>query len=464
VQYAGALVFESPTEALSQTIHGYHELLELLPVSREPGSVDGVENAQPEPSPEARAARERELTELRARLAIVLEESARSDEARVELATLERAGQDALASAIRTAYGPRASDAASTVDPRAPDAASTVDARALDALGPGWAKDRVRIRLAEQTGDAATLNELALASRASSDRWLVRALIAALASLLPMAIGLPLFLVWLWKDRPTFVDADARIPPDWSWDDGCAVLVRAATGGFVVLNVVGYFGSTRGIEPTVMWITLLASLPMLWWIQRGLIAPNGLAFGRTFGLWSRSNAPALDPYASRNGSSPDLVRRRSFARKAAAWTVFTLGMLAIHQLGATAIEIVCRNFGVESHWSEAVPELMIWAPTPKLALSAIDAVAWAPVFEEIGCRGLLFMTLRRRVGPLSAALTSAMLFAMPHQYSLPGFLSVAWTGFVFALAFERCKSLVPGMVCHALWNASLLVNVVLLYR
>jgi membrane protease YdiL (CAAX protease family) len=323
----------------------------------------------------------------------------------------------------------------------------------------------LRTRLAERTGDTNTLNELTLATEARGEHWLVRALIVMLAFLVPMSIGLALVLVWLWKDRPTFVEADARIPPDWSWEDGCAVLVRAACSGLTVGAVLVYIGRTIGIDSTVLWSSLLASLPLLWWIQRGLIVPNVLSFGRTFGLWSAPDTSGLDPYANRNGSiRVDPRDRQSFARKLIGWTAFTLGLFAIDQLGTTAIEIVCRNFGVESHWSESVPELVMWAPKLEVLLSGFDAVAWAPIFEEIGCRGLLYLTLRRRVGPSSAALTSAMLFALPHQYSLPGFLSVAWSGFVFALAFERCKSLVPGMVCHALWNVTVFASGVLLYR
>ena len=39
-----------------------------------------------------------------------------------------------------------------------------------------------------------------------------------------------------------------------------------------------------------------------------------------------------------------------------------------------------------------------------------------------------------------------------------------WSGFVWAIAFERAGSLLPGLAAHAVYNGLYLVGFVLLYR
>ena len=47
------------------------------------------------------------------------------------------------------------------------------------------------------------------------------------------------------------------------------------------------------------------------------------------------------------------------------------------------------------------------------AAGTIDGVVWAPIFEELAFRGLLYPTLRLRLPPWLAALLSAALFGGP---------------------------------------------------
>jgi len=221
--------------------------------------------------------------------------------------------------------------------------------------------------------------------------------------------------------------------------------VRAAFAGFMVAGALFAIARETGAPAIAAWLELVASVPMMWWIRRALLAPNASDFATAFGL-----VPARQAHG--------------IARSVGVWFAFVLGLLAIDQFGAAAIGIACQRLGGEPHWTEMIQESFMWSPMPVALLGAVDGSVWAPLFEEIGCRGLLYMTLRTRVGPWSAAFASAILFAIPHGYSIPGFVSVAWTGFVFALAVEQCGSLVPGMICHASWNAVLLASNFALYR
>ncbi len=78
-------------------------------------------------------------------------------------------------------------------------------------------------------------------------------------------------------------------------------------------------------------------------------------------------------------------------------------------------------------------------------------VFWGPVVEEIIFRGFVYSAMRRAAGIKIAAFFSAVLFAMFHfQWGI--FLPIAFMGIVFALLFEKTKSIYPGMISHMLWN------------
>ncbi len=81
----------------------------------------------------------------------------------------------------------------------------------------------------------------------------------------------------------------------------------------------------------------------------------------------------------------------------------------------------------------------------------IGASIVAPIVEETFFRGVLYSAFRGRMGVWpSIAITSA-LFAVIHP--LPGgFLIIFTLACVLALLRERSGSLLPGMVCHGIYN------------
>jgi membrane protease YdiL (CAAX protease family) len=462
----GEIVFETSSETLSAAIRGYRDVLAVGLLRPDEGDASAFSGREPTDDPlpriddraehtpgeiatprsdaelsDTQRQGDAQLIELRARLAILLEESGRSDDAREELARLDEAGRTSLAETVRVAYGERALEATRGID--------SFD---LGLLGPGWAKDRLLARLAERTNDTALASRLDLEAVQRGDHWRTRAL----------------FLMWLWKDRPPVLDAGALIPPAWGWDDGCAVLVRSAFAGMVISSAVALVSQGLEVNVFTLWIELVASLPMLWWIRRALLAPNGLGFRRAFGLWPTARRTSAEGVRldSTTVEAPraEAVFEPTLGRRLFSWTAFVLALIALDQLGAAVISVACRHFGAEPHWSEIVQESVMWSAQPEALLGALDGALWAPIFEEIGCRGLLYLTLRTRAGPQTAALFSASLFAMVHVYSLPGFLSVAWSGYLWAIAFERCKSLAPGMICHAFWNGFLIASNFVFYR
>lgn len=75
----------------------------------------------------------------------------------------------------------------------------------------------------------------------------------------------------------------------------------------------------------------------------------------------------------------------------------------------------------------------------------------APVVEEIIFRGFVYPGLRRRMTLTSAVVASALLFALMHN-NLDALFTIGIIGVTLAVLYERTRSLVPCIVCHALNN------------
>ncbi|HEY9758493.1 MAG TPA: CPBP family glutamic-type intramembrane protease [Oculatellaceae cyanobacterium] len=75
----------------------------------------------------------------------------------------------------------------------------------------------------------------------------------------------------------------------------------------------------------------------------------------------------------------------------------------------------------------------------------------APICEETLFRGFLYANLRRSLGVFPSMAISAALFAAFHM-DVGAFLPLFTLGSLFALVFEKHKSIVPSMVAHGLWN------------
>jgi len=89
-----------------------------------------------------------------------------------------------------------------------------------------------------------------------------------------------------------------------------------------------------------------------------------------------------------------------------------------------------------------------------VAVAALVTVG-APIAEELFFRGFLFTALRRRVGLISGALVTGVVFGLVHAgTSEPEFLApLGLFGFVLCLLYWRTGSLVPCMVLHSVNNS-----------
>lgn len=93
---------------------------------------------------------------------------------------------------------------------------------------------------------------------------------------------------------------------------------------------------------------------------------------------------------------------------------------------------------------------------PLFAVAVLGSVVLTPVAEELLFRGILYQSLRKHVGVVLGAGSSAILFALLHLRlaAIPEFLIL---GIMLAIAFERTRSLYPSMVMHAAYNAAIIL-------
>ena len=142
----------------------------------------------------------------------------------------------------------------------------------------------------------------------------------------------------------------------------------------------------------------------------------------------------------------------------------TAGLVAAGIVIDLIVAVAGESMDLGAHWTEWFDADMAWGPPAMVIAALASAVVFAPIFEEIVFRGLLFGTLRRTVGwPLAAAL-SAAVFAVAHGYGSVGFASVFLSGILWAYAYEATASLLPGILAHSLNNIIASTGVLWLIR
>jgi uncharacterized protein len=307
----------------------------------------------------------------------------------------------------------------------------------LGTLGAGWFADALVLRVAEPTPSEAARESLA--DRARALLWRVRGLVAL--DLLLLVIGLVAVVTVRRRSRaPRRPVADATLPPPWSLGAGLATLVRGGALAAIVLLLL-LFGDWLVDQPILTEVLdqPLIYLPLLLLVWRRLLAPSGHGFVSAFGLRPRPD-----------GWRPWL---RASAALVAAGIVIDL-----------VLGVVGERLGFASHWTEWFDADLAWGPTVAVAVTLVGSILFAPIFEELIFRGVLYGSLRTRLSWPLAALGSALVFAVAHGYGVVGFASVLLSGILWAWVYERTGSLLPSILAHVVNNAAVALTLTALLR
>ncbi len=360
-----------------------------------------------------------------AQLAVLEGEAGRLDRVRERAEVWERAGppRAAWAPVLRVAYVEVPPDVASR--------AEIGDALA-EALPAGWFRERLAGRLLARAGDRTGLAALRSVREERLAPLLPRIRRFALGQLVLLLAGLLALGVWLARIRraPGAVTGGAAaLPPPWGGSAGVVVLIRGSALAAVLIAALDLVPGLVGTHHPVLDVleVPVAALPLILLARWHLLAPAGQGLARGLGLVSE----------------PGCSGRLALA---------TLALVAIGILGDLALGLAGDWLGFGGHWTEWFDADLAWGSPLEVAGSVVSAVVAAPVVEEIAFRGLLYATLRRRLSWVLAAGISAAVFALLHGYGVSGFASVFGSGVLWAWAYERTRSLLPGIVAHAANN------------
>jgi len=319
--------------------------------------------------------------------------------------------------------------------PPARDTGRALIAEVRDAVEPNWFSDTLSRRIADRIGDARarSVAESHILARGRVLQQRQRLLWALVAVLL---LGALAAIVRILTAPSSARVADAPLPPDWSTGDGYALFVRALGAPQAMVLVMFYL--LRRQMPLDSALIIVADLPVFWWIARYLKA-HGSSMRAAFGL----------------------VPRRDGWSRLIGVTLFLIGIALV--LDAT-IDTAGTLIGLKAHWADGFSEDLLWQPRLAFVLNVFNATVWAPIIEEVTFRGLLYGTLRTRLPMPSSALLSAVIFALPHGYAAAGSVSVLVSGVLWAVAYERTRSVLPGLLAHSANNILSTLWVVALLR
>ncbi|MBX3331688.1 MAG: CPBP family intramembrane metalloprotease [Nitrospira sp.] len=368
------------------------------------------------------------------RLAILLGEFGQETAALAETKGWQNRGTSALlfGQLIEAAYSPQPLDRTQEAE---------LQATLAEALPSGWFYDHLAARLARRAGDQdllATVEGQRVFREDRVQQW-IRPLLAVELMCLVIGSAMLLGVAGLRGQRIHLLRLHLPgVPPPWSGGTAAAVILRGGALGAITTAAILSTSSFQHASLRALAIPL-ANLPLLILAYVQLLRPAGLTFRNGFGLG---------------------IKRENFGRLICT----ILAVVAAGLWGEWVMGRAVEFLNLNNHWTEWFDQDLVWGAPPVVAVSVLEYVIFAPIFEELAFRGLLFAMLRRRLEFLPAALISTSLFALAHGYSLIGFLSVFWSGFLWAWIYERTGSLIPGMVAHAMNNLLVCLTVMALLR
>ena len=319
--------------------------------------------------------------------------------------------------------------------PVSPEEARTLIARIRSTLPRNWFTDTLVSRIARKVGDLPTAEEAQADIASRGQRLLGRWLGLTATELALIALTIALLMVARARGGIPRLGA-APLPPTWGFADGYALVVRGVLGLLGLTLVILFL--VPDAHDLLRVASFAAGFPVILWTIAYHRA-RGESFRAAFGLdipWGRL-----------------------------AWLLGTAMVLAgVGGAAEAGMGALANALGVDTHWADGLPEDLLWDPPWQVVLGTLDTVIWTPFVEELTFRGLLYGTLRTQTGPPLAALASACIFAIAHGYGPTGFLSVLISGLLWAIAYERTRSLLPGILAHAANNLSVTVTYLLLLR
>ncbi len=316
-----------------------------------------------------------------------------------------------------------------------------LQARLAEEVPTNWFYFQLAQRLARQSGDQVLHANLQgqIQQLTDAQLWKWRTLVILELTLGGIGFMCFVYLAVMWFKQRTAQSAETstQLIPSWTFQEGMAVLVRGGALSIILIALVAV--GPNGENLLEDYGSLLLYFPTV-----------GLAMA----MLCRPKKQSLLAVLGCNHLTQTL---RSFLP-------ILLSVIALGLIGDWLIMLGGDTLEFSVHWTEwFLPEL-VWSSQAELLKITMEVVVLAPIFEEIIFRGLVFSTLRAKFGFPVSMMGSAVIFALAHGYGPIAFLTVLWSGMLWAWIYERTGSVVPGMCAHAINNGLVVYFLVALFR
>jgi membrane protease YdiL (CAAX protease family) len=318
---------------------------------------------------------------------------------------------------------------------------NVLQARFAEEVPSNWFYYHLAQRLAHQSGDCRLQTNLESQLQQLTDRPLRKWRFLMVGEMVVIGIGVIFLirfglacLVGRVSSGKTDLE-EGRVP--WTFREGVAVLARGGALTIVMMGLVA-------------------------------VMPDGPAILENYGIAFLYLPPVI--LTSVLLCRP---RQRSLLKVVGCWRVWhylrsslplMFMVVALGLLGDWLIVIVGDTFQSSVHWTEWFVPQLVWGSEMDLVKTTIEFVVLAPLFEELIFRGILFTTLRKKFSFPISMVGSGFVFALAHGYGLMAFLTVFWSGCLWAWAYERTGSVIPGTIAHAVNNGIVVYSLVAFFR
>ena len=135
-------------------------------------------------------------------------------------------------------------------------------------------------------------------------------------------------------------------------------------------------------------------------------------------------------------------------------------MIIVAQIIVGLIDNFIFNINPVSERSQSKTAILDTLSPIMLLINLVTTIIFAPLFEEIMCRKIIFSTLYTKTNFFIASLVSSIAFAVPHM-DFTYLLSYIATGFVLSFIYVKTKRIIVPIIAHSSINAFVFLGALL---
>lgn len=147
-------------------------------------------------------------------------------------------------------------------------------------------------------------------------------------------------------------------------------------------------------------------------------------------------------------------------KKSIKWVILGFFMVLVAQIIAGLIETYIFSIGAVSERTQSKTDILDSLSLIMLLINLVTTIIFAPLFEEIMCRKIIFGTLYTKTNFFIASLVSSIAFAVPHM-DFKHLLSYIATGFVLSFIYVKTKRIIVPIIAHSSINAFVFLGALL---